>query len=152
MKAKDIMHREPAFCTPETGINEVARLMIDCDCGAIPVVKGSADRRLVGIVTDRDIVCRAVAENKVPSETRAGGCMSTTVATAGPDSGLDDCVQIMKRHQVRRLPVVDEEGFCVGMLTQAQISRHAGARQTAKLVREVSRKKAQAPVGVGTDF
>jgi CBS domain-containing protein len=139
MKVKDLMHKDPTCCTPNMKIQDVANLMIDCDCGAIPVVQHT-DRRLVGIITDRDIVCRAVARGKNPGETAADECMSDAVATVGPDSTLEDCLQIMQLHQVRRLPVVDEDGFCVGMVTQAQIVRHGTQDQTAHLIKDVSRK------------
>jgi CBS domain-containing protein len=138
MKVSALMTSDPATCTPETSIRDVARLMVQHDCGEIPVVQ--SDRRLVGVVTDRDIVCRAVADGKSSIDTTARECMSTPVVSVEADTDLEDALNVMEQHQIRRIPVVDRDGCCCGILSQADIAIAAPARETAELVREVSRQ------------
>ena len=139
MRAEKIMTPDPACCTPDMRIQDVARLMLDNDCGEIPVVDNRETGRLVGVVTDRDIAVRAVAEGRSPTDTLASEIMSSSVVTAKLDSKLDDCVQLMEKHQVRRLPVVDKEGRCCGIVSQADIALSGKDRKTGDLVQDVSR-------------
>lgn len=139
MQVKDLMTPEPAYCTPHSTLIDVARLMRGRDCGAIPVVKDSAvGRELVGIITDRDIVIRSIAEGLDPSLLTAGQCMSMVVATVCPEATLEECADIMEEHKVRRVPVVDGRGNCCGIVAQADLARNASAYQTAEVVCEVS--------------
>jgi CBS domain-containing protein len=140
MQAKDIMHANPACCTPENTIKEVARLMVECNCGSIPVVGSLENMKLVGIVTDRDIVCRAVSKGKDPNDTKIAEVLSSPTVTVTPETELDRCIEIMEQNQIRRIPVVNESGDCCGVLTQAQIARNASEQQAAQLLRDVSRK------------
>ena len=102
--AKDVMTPDPQCCSPETALNEVAKLMVDCDCGEIPVV--DASNRLIGVVTDRDIVCRVVAKGKNPSSATAQEAMSQPVVAVTRDTTLDEIVAVMEENQIRRVPVV----------------------------------------------
>lgn len=138
MKVKDIMTETIATCTPETSLREVARRMLESDCGAIPVIDDQDGNRPLGVITDRDIVVRAVAEGKNPLEMTAGECMTSPAYTVHPEDSIEDCCEMLEDHQVRRAVVVDEEGHCCGIVAQADIARHAGARKTAELVEEVS--------------
>src|SRR5205814_4509392 len=104
--ARDVMTPDPACCTPNTTLDEVAKLMAQNDCGEIPVVD-PADQ-IIGVVTDRDIVCRVVAEGKNPMAYTAETCMSGPVVTVRTDARLDEVVATMQKHQIRRVPVVDE--------------------------------------------
>lgn len=137
MKVKDIMTGSPVTCSPGTGLEEVARLLTEHDCGAIPVVDDVAFPRPVGIVTDRDIVCRVVAAGESPRLKTAGDCMSTPCITVTPVTRIDVCCDLMERNKVRRLVVVDEDGFCCGMVSQADIARRV-TEKTAEVVKEVS--------------
>jgi CBS domain-containing protein len=139
MKVSEVMTKDPACCTPETGLKEVARLMVEHDCGEIPVVDGQRTMRPVGVVTDRDIVVRCVAEGKNPLEAEAGDVMSSPVVTVTPDMTLEEVADLMEEHQLRRVPVVDEAGAVCGIVAQADIAHHASAREVAEVVREVSR-------------
>jgi CBS domain-containing protein len=139
MKVTDIMTKDPACCEPETPLQEVAKLMLVNDCGEIPVVDSRRTMRPVGVVTDRDIVVRCVAEGKNPLEADAGDVMSSPVVTVTPDMDLDEVGDMMEEHQVRRIPVVDEAGAICGIVAQADIARHAHPREVAEVVREVSR-------------
>jgi CBS domain-containing protein len=136
MKIQEIMTPNPACCGPETNVGEVARLMVDHDCGEIPVVRNG---RPIGVITDRDIAARAVAAGRNPLEMKASDLMSSPVITVTPNTGVDECCETMEEHQIRRVPVVDERGSCCGMVSQADIAKHASARTTAQVVKEVSR-------------
>lgn len=138
MQVKDIMTTSVAFCTPQTSLQHVAKLMVDYDCGGIPVIDDPDHHSPVGIITDRDIACRAVAQGKNPSETSAGECMTTPAYFVHPDDTVEDCCELMEDYQVRRVVVIDEQGRCCGMVSQADVARYAGPRQTAEVVCEVS--------------
>jgi CBS domain-containing protein len=139
MQVKDIMTRDPACCTPDTNLQEVARLMVEHDCGGIPVVDDRQSMKPMGIVTDRDICCRTVAEGKNPLEMTAGDCMSSPCVTVTPEMSVEDCCQVMEENKIRRVPVVDERDACCGIVAQADIARHATEQETAEVVKEVSR-------------
>jgi CBS domain-containing protein len=143
MHVKDVMTTEPAFCTPHTTLVDVARMLRNRDCGALPVIaEGTVGQEIVGIITDRDIVIRSTAEGANPAEMLAGQCMSMVVATVPEDASLEACAYIMEEHQVRRVPVVDGLGNCCGIVSQADLARHARLRDIGEVVREVSQ-----PVG-----
>jgi CBS domain-containing protein len=131
------MTENPACCTPETTLDQVAQLMRQHDCGEIPVIDPA--EQPIGVVTDRDIVCRVVAEGKNPMAYPAEICMSQPVATVRLDAPLDEVIATMEKHQVRRVPVVDERGRIVGMISQADVALTGSKRAVAELVREVSR-------------
>jgi CBS domain-containing protein len=135
--ARDVMTPNPVCCTPTTTLDEVAKLMARNDCGEIPVID-TADQ-IVGVVTDRDIVCRVVAQGKNPGAYTAETCMSGPVVTVRTDASLDDVVTAMEKHQIRRVPVVDENEACVGIIAQADVSWAGHPQEVAELVREVSR-------------
>src|SRR5262245_23539245 len=135
--AQDVMTPDPACCTPETPLDQIAKMMAQSDCGEIPVIDPA--EHPIGVVTDRDIVCRVVAEGKNPMAYTAETCMSNPVVTVRADAPLDDVVATMQRHQIRRVPVVDERDSCVGIISQADVSRTSATREVAELGREVSR-------------
>jgi CBS domain-containing protein len=132
------MTPDPACCSPHTTIDEIAKLMVEVDCGGIPVV--DTDDRILGVVTDRDIVCRVVAVGKNPLGYTAEACMSSEVVTVREDTPLDEVVATMEQHQIRRVPVVTDDDLCTGIIAQADIAREAGEHQAAELVREVSKE------------
>ena len=136
MQVREIMTQDPACCSTTSRLPEVAQMMVDHDCGEIPVVDDR--RRLVGVITDRDITCRVVATGRNPAEVTAAEAMSTPVVTVTADSALEECLRTMEEHQIRRVPVVDGQGGCCGMVAQADIARSASATKTGEVVREVS--------------
>lgn len=135
--ARDVMTPDPVRCTPNTTLDQVAKLMVQNDCGEIPVV--DATDQPIGVVTDRDIVCRVVAAGKNPLAYTAENCMSQPVVTVPEDAPLDEVVATMEKHQIRRVPVVDEDGCCAGIISQADVAWTGGEHEVAELVREVSR-------------
>lgn len=138
MKAKEIMTHDPAYCTPQTPLLDVAQMFIEHDCGAIPVVESESVRRPVGIVTDRDIACRAVAEGKNASRLTASDCMSSPCLTALEETSLEDCCRLMEVNRVRRIVVVDGSGRCSGIVSQADVARRASEAKVGEVVRKVS--------------
>jgi CBS domain-containing protein len=139
MVVQDIMTEDPACCTPDTGLQEVATMMVDCDCGCIPVVDDEDAKMPVGMITDRDITCRVVAQGRNPLELTARDAMTSTVVSVTPDTSLEDCLSLMEESQIRRIAVVDEQGAVCGIVAQADIANNAGPRQTAEVVQEVSK-------------
>ncbi len=137
MQVKDIMTGNPSFCTKDTSLTDVARMMVDCDCGAIPVVESNNNPKLVGIVTDRDIVCRTLADGKDPFQMAAGDCMSLDVVTVRPDADVEECARQMQQHQIRRI-VVAENGKLCGVVAQADLAKKASPDKTAQTVKKVS--------------
>lgn len=144
MKVQEIMTENPACCTPATKLQEVAQLMVENDCGCLPVVENMENLKPVGTITDRDICCRTVAEGKNPLEMTAGDCMSTPCVAVTPEMSIDDCCRVMEEKQVRRVPVVDERGSCCGMVAQADIAQKVSGSQTAKMIKGVSQETATA--------
>jgi len=140
--ARDVMTKNPACCSPGATLDEVARLMVRNDCGEIPVL--DASNKPVGVVTDRDIVCRSVAEGKNPSGHLVESVMSSPAVTVRADAPIDEVVSTMERHQIRRVPVVDDGGCCTGIIAQADLACDAPPQQSGKLLREVSRSTGQA--------
>ena len=135
--ARDVMTVNPACCRPETPLDQVAKLMVQHDCGEIPII--DLAEHVVGVVTDRDIVTRVVAQEKNPMAYTAETCMTNLVVTVTVDTPLSDVVATMEKHQVRRVPVVDEQGCCAGMISQADVASAGKEHEVAELVREVSR-------------
>lgn len=135
--AREIMTPTPQCCAGETLLNEVANLMVEADCGEIPVT--DSGNRLIGVITDRDIVVRVVAKGKNPSTVTAAECMSGPVVTVKEDTTLEDVMSVMEEKQIRRVPVVDASGCCCGIISQADIAHAASENETGEMVREVSK-------------
>lgn len=136
--ARDLMTPDPACCTANTSVDEIAKLMVHNNCGEIPVVD-TADQ-LIGVVTDRDIVCRIVAEGKNPMGHTAEECMSRSVVTVDPETPIEEVIATMEKHQIRRVPVVANGGCCAGIISQADLARSGPEHEIAELVREVSQE------------
>jgi CBS domain-containing protein len=139
MQVSQIMTENPICCVRTTTLEEVARMMVENDCGAIPVVEDQDGWRPVGIITDRDITTRAVAEGRNPLELAAGDIMSPSPVTAAPETSLEECERLMEIHKLRRILVVDADGGCCGIVALADIARHAPEEQIGEVVEEVSR-------------
>jgi CBS domain-containing protein len=138
MQVKDMMTKDPACCTSDTSLPEVARMMVDRDCGEIPVVDNNSSKQPIGVVTDRDIVCRTVANGLNPLDLTAADCMSKPIVTVSPEMSLEEACLIMEEKLIRRVPVVDDRGACVGILALADVALHTGKNVAGHIVREVS--------------
>ena len=140
MKAQDIMTSNPTCVTPDTTLVDAARLMKDENIGIVPVVESNDMRRLVGVITDRDIAIRAVAEGRDGVSTSVGHIMSADVHTTTVDESVDGVMKLMGREQVRRIPVVDDRGVLVGIISQADIVLDAkDDKRAEKTVEQISK-------------
>lgn len=133
-QVRDVMTSNPTTCSVEASVADAAKVMAQEDVGPIPIIEGD---RLVGILTDRDIVVRVVAEGRDAQSTTVGDVASTDLATVSPDENLDRALQLLAEQQVRRLPVVEGETL-VGVVAQADIARQGDDRTTGEVVEQIS--------------
>jgi CBS domain-containing protein len=140
MKCSEVMTSDPTFClTTETAFH-AALLMKSEDVGPIPIVSGRETKVLKGIVTDRDLVLKVVAEARDPKTTRVEEIMTTVVATCRFDDDADKAIELMQQHQVRRIPIVDGDGQLVGIISQADVATRVDEpKKTAEVVEEISK-------------
>ena len=157
MKAREIMTANPACCTPDDASQRAAQLMVENDCGCLPVVSDMDSREIVGMVTDRDLTARGTAEGRTP-DTPVREMMSGSPSCCGPGDDVEEVERIMAERQVRRVPVVDGGGCCVGMIAQADLARDergADDREVRRTVERISepagRSRSQADVGSRPD-
>ena len=129
------MTSNPREGETSTSVVEAAKLMKSEDVGSLPVTE---DGRLIGMVTDRDIAIRVVAEGNDPQSVTVGEVASRDVVTVDPQQGLDEALRLMAKHQVRRLPVVEEDGRLVGILAQADVAQAGDDAKTGQMVQEIS--------------
>jgi CBS domain-containing protein len=142
VKCQEIMTKNVSSVTPEMTLYEVARQMKDADIGALPVVE-SGTNKLVGIITDRDIVVRVVAEEKLVRETNVGDVMTKEIFTAKPEDFAFEAIRTMGDKQVRRIPIVDDAGVLQGIVSMADIALEMeDEREIAETLEEISSGKA----------
>lgn len=139
MKIADVMTRNPVCCLKGTSLQDVGRLMVEHHCGELPVVDSYTSMHLVGVITDRDIVCRTVAKGIDPLEHCAGDFMTSECVSCRLDDEIEDCYDMMESRQIRRLPIVDEEDCVCGIIAQADLVAVAPSDKLAAILREVSR-------------
>lgn len=143
MNIGSIMTKQPVCCSPSDTIQRVAQMMRQHDVGALPVVSDLVSKDLVGIITDRDLCITAMADGKDPRTTPIVGFFSKNVITCLPEDTLEACEQKMKQNRVRRIPVVDKQNACVGIVVQADIARVDKPEAFQTLVAEISRPSAK---------
>ena len=132
---REAMTTQPKSVESSTSVVDAARLMEAESVGSVPVVE---DGRLVGMITDRDIAVRVVGVGKDPQSTTVGEIASRELVTVDPQQNLDEALRLMAQHQVRRLPVVEEDGRLVGILAQADVAREGDDRATGQMVQQIS--------------
>lgn len=138
MKCKDVMTPNPSYCSPEDISVKPAKIMRDEDVGIVPVCE--QDKKLVGVVTDRDICLTVVAEERNPREVKVSDCMSEDLVTCKPEEDIRKAADLMKEYQVRRIPVVDNQGRILGMIAQADIALKVGKpEEITETVQEISK-------------
>jgi CBS domain-containing protein len=139
MNCKNLMTPNPKVSTPSMTSGEAARIMGQENVGALPVIDG-ASKKLVGIVTDRDLCLGVIAKGHRPADVQVSDCMSTHLLTCGPQDDAQYCEQLMKQHQVRRIVVVDEHGCCMGIISEGDLALYIqGAQEIHDTLREVSK-------------
>jgi CBS domain-containing protein len=148
MNIESIMTKQPMCCSPANTVQGVAQMMKQHDVGAIPVVSDQVSKKLIGIVTDRDLCVSAMADGKDPRTTPIADYFTKTVITCSPEDTLDACEQKMKQHRIRRIPVVDKQNSCIGIVVQADIARVDKPGTFQELIAEISKPnvKGVAPV------
>lgn len=132
---KDVMTSNPTTCEPQASVVDAAKVMAQEDVGSIPTVETD---RLVGVVTDRDIVIRVVAEGRDPQSVTVGDVASRNLVTVSPDDDLDRALKLMAENQVRRLPVVEGDKL-VGIVAQRDIALQGADHETGQVVEQISR-------------
>ena len=136
MKAEEIMSRNPRTVTPETAVADAARLMKSEDVGVLPVVESASSRRLVGIITDRDIAIRVVAEGRSSASVREA--MTAGARSCKASDSVKDVMALMGREQVRRVPIVDDRGELVGIVAQADIVLEGDDKRAEETIEKIS--------------
>lgn len=124
LRARELMWRQVISVQPEDSVARAARLMAECDCGALPVV--DREDHLIGMITDRDIAVRVAARGWDCRRAQVGDAMTHDAFACRTDDRLLECMREMSRHQVRRIPIVDRFDRVVGILSQGDLARHAG--------------------------
>jgi len=135
MQVKDLMTPAPVCCKPSDPLDRVAKLMLDHDCGAVPVCEGM---KVVGMITDRDIACRAVAKGKTPAAVAVNDVMTRPVYVVRQDEDVEAAIDLMKAHQVRRLPVLNDEGLLVGVIAPSDLAPTFASTNVADFLLAVS--------------
>jgi uncharacterized protein YegP (UPF0339 family)/CBS domain-containing protein len=153
MQVKEIMTNNPACCMPDSSLQEVARLMVENDCGCIPVVDSQLGMKPIGTITDRDITVRTVAGGQNPLEMKASDIMSIDIATVKPVASLEECLSVMEDKEIRRILVVDDQGRCCGIVAQADIAQiQANPARTGEYLREISDSPASRTMTMSRDY
>lgn len=146
MLVQEVMTPSPICCRPEDNVEQVAKLMAEYDCGAIPVC---VDGNVIGMITDRDVTCRVVAAGKTPTRLAASEIMSRTIYTVAATAEIEMAIDRMKTHQVRRLPVVNSDDKVVGIISPSDLAPIFASAEVADFLLAVSywtrRPEAQGP-------
>ena len=143
MNCSEVMTWNPAFCLPEDTAVTAAMLMKKHDVGSVPVVSDRNEKMLIGILTDRDVTLRVVAEQRDYYKTRVSDIMSENVAACRATDDSDEVVAAMAKRQIRRVPVVDNDNRLVGIISQADLAGHMKSRAVGQLVEEISEPAAE---------
>lgn len=144
MSIEQIMTPDPACGTPDTSLREVAQMMLEHDCGEIPIVEDNDSKRVVGVITDRDIAVRAVASG-MDGSASAANVMSRNVVTVRENADVQEACDKMEQNQIRRVPVVDAQGRLCGIVAQADIALHLNEQDAGTVVKDVSRRSPSGP-------
>ena len=145
MKVREIMTPDPVCCTPEDSAQKVARMLCEQNVGSVPVVTDQASRKLVGMITDRDLCCTVVAHGLDPVTTKIDRLFTINPVTCREGENINSCEELMQQHQVRRIPVVDGEERCIGVVAQADLALKEKPEKVSKTVAEISKPVSGTP-------
>lgn len=146
MKIREVMSRDPACCLPSDKAENVAKIMCDRNVGSLPVVADHQSRKLIGMITDRDLCCSVIADGLDPKNTSIEKFMSLNPVTCRDGENVEKCERAMQEHQLRRIPVVDAEGKCIGIVSQADVALKDKPERVSKTVMEISKPGSAAPI------
>jgi len=142
-KCNEVMTKKPVCCLPDDFVSEAAELMKKEQVGSIPIIEDEQTRKLVGIVTDRDLTIRIVAEGLDAKSTKVETIMTRNVVTCSAEDDLQKVVDAMSKYQLRRIPVVDDDNKILGIIAQADVAMHFDhPKRTAAMVKEISQANA----------
>jgi len=130
MKIKHVMTKDPTCCVPSDTAERAAKIMRDADAGVVPIIENEQSRKVIGIVTDRDLCMNVVAEGRDPRATQVSEAMTTAVVSCSPQDSVDKATELMRENQIRRIPVVDEQHRLAGIVAMADIVGRANVRTT----------------------
>jgi CBS domain-containing protein len=139
MKVKEVMTSNPVCCVPADTAQRVATIMCEHNVGAVPIVLDQQSRKLAGIITDRDLCCSIIAQGFDPQNTQIQKYMQQNPVVCRDDENLDSCEKAMQSHQIRRIPVIDGDGRCIGIVSQADLALKDKPDKVSKTVAEISR-------------
>lgn len=143
-RCDEVMTNNPVCCLPNDTVVKAAKLMKSGNVGSIPVIDNDKTRKLVGIVTDRDLVMKIVAEGKEPKSTNVAAVMTTQVVSCQSEDDLQKAMDAMAKNQLRRIPIVDKNGGILGIVSQADVATRVDKpKRTAEMIKEISQPKPQ---------
>jgi CBS domain-containing protein len=145
MKVREAMTPNPVCCVPTDSAQKVARTLCEGNVGSVPVVDDQQSRKLLGMITDRDLCCSVLAAGLDPKKTTIEKFISLNPATCRDGENLDSCERLMQERQIRRIPIVDGEGRVVGIVSQADVALKEKPEKVAKTVAEVSKPGSATP-------
>ncbi|MCU1288542.1 MAG: hypothetical protein JWN60_771 [Acidobacteria bacterium] len=153
MQVREIMTKNPASCTPEASLREIAQMMVEHDCGCIPVVENQATKKPIGTITDRDIAVRAFTVGHNPSEMKASDIMTMGITTVSPETSVQECCDLMEDKKIRRMLVVDQGGKLSGIVAQADVAQYASDPSLiGDMVHEISESEPTPTKGIMSRF
>ena len=144
MKVKEVMTPNPTCCVPGDTAQLVASIMCEHNVGSVSVVVDQQSRKLTGIITDRDLCCSIIAQGLDPKSTPIQQYMRQNPVACRDSDNLDGCERSMQKHQIRRIPVVDADGRCIGIVSQADVALKEKPEKVSKTVAEISKPRAAA--------
>ena len=139
MNVREVMTSDPVCCVPGDTAQSVAKIMCEHNVGSIPVVTDQQSRKLTGIITDRDLCCSIITQGLDPKNTSIQQYMRQNPVACRDGENLDSCEQAMQKHQIRRIPVIDETGRCIGIVAQADLALKDNPEKVSRTVAEISR-------------
>jgi CBS domain-containing protein len=139
MRIREVMSPNPVCCLPADSAQRVARMMCDHNIGSVPVVMDQESRKLVGVITDRDLCCSLVADGLDPKSTTIEKFMTLNPVTCHEEEDVENCERLMQEHQIRRIPIVDAEGGVIGIVAQADVALKDKSERVSKTVAEISK-------------
>ena len=139
MKIREVMSADPVCCLPTDSAQAVARVMCDHKVGSIPIVMDQNSRKLVGVITDRDLCCSVVADGLDPKGTGIEKFMTLNPVTCREGENVESCERLMQEHQIRRIPIVDENDHVIGIVAQADLALKDKPERVSKTVAEISK-------------
>ena len=138
MKVKEVMSSNPVCCLPSDSAQRVAQIMCEENVGSIPVVTDQESRKLVGMITDRDLCCSVIAEGLDPKVSAIEKFMTLNPVTCRDGENIENCERLMQEHQIRRIPIVDADEHVIGIVAQADLALKDKSERVSKTVAEIS--------------